>query len=176
MAADRRDRIRAGWQSVLFLVVAPGTVAGVIPWLITGWQGSTPSPWVAVPGWLLVSAGATVLLHAFGLFVVRGLGTPAPVAPTRSLVVTGTYRWVRNPMYLAVTAVILGQALLFGSWQLVAYAAVIVAAFVTFVHWYEEPTLRERYGAEYDSYRSTVPGWWPRRPRWPHRERGSAPH
>ena len=166
MEAHRRERLRAGWQSVLFLVVAPGSVAGVIPWLITRWHGSTPWPWVTgALGWLLIGAGAAFLLHAFGVFVVRGLGTPAPVAPTRSLVVSGTYRWVRNPMYLAVTAVILGQALLFGSWQLVAYAAVVVAAFAAFVHWYEEPTLRQRYGAEYDSYRSTVPGWWPRRPR-----------
>ncbi len=151
---------------MLFLVVAPGTVAGLVPWLITGWQGSAPWPWVTgVLGWLLIVAGAAFLLHAFGLFVVRGLGTPAPVAPTRSLVVSGSYRWVRNPMYLAVTSIIVGQALLFGSWALVVYAAVIVAAFVTFVHWYEEPTLREQYGQDYDAYLASVPGWWPRRPR-----------
>lgn len=97
MEAQRRDRIRAGWQSAVFLLLAPGIVADPL-------------------GWLLIVAGTAFLVHAFTLFVVRGLGTPAPVAPTKSLVVSGTYRWVRNPMYLAVTAIILGQALLFASW------------------------------------------------------------
>jgi protein-S-isoprenylcysteine O-methyltransferase Ste14 len=162
------DRYRAALQSVLFLLVAPGIVAGLIPWLITGWRGSVPGPWqvaAQVLGWLLVAGGATVLLYAFFLFVVDGLGTPAPIAPTKSLVVTGAYRWVRNPMYLAVTSVIVGQVLLFGSWPLLAYAAVVVLAFVTFVHGYEEPTLRSQFGAEYETYLKTVPGWWPRRPR-----------
>jgi protein-S-isoprenylcysteine O-methyltransferase Ste14 len=163
----RRARGRAAWRSLLFLLVAPGTVAGLLPWLITGWRGLSLDGWrgaAAVLGWSLVAAGAAVLLHAFALFVLQGLGTPAPIAPTRTLVVTGTYRWVRNPMYLAVTALIAGQALVFGSWALAAYAVVIAATFVAFVHLYEEPTLAGQFGAAYEEYLRTVPGWWPRRP------------
>jgi protein-S-isoprenylcysteine O-methyltransferase Ste14 len=115
---------------------------------------------------LLVVAGVGVLLHAFGRFVAEGLGTPAPVAPTRELVVGGLYRYVRNPMYLAVLAAILGQALALGQPVLLPYAAAVGAAFVAFVHWYEEPTLARRFGASYQAYRRAVPGWWPRRHPW----------
>ena len=107
-------------------------------------------------------AGAVVLVQAFVRFVTEGLGTPAPVAPTEHLVVGGLYRYVRNPMYLAVLAVIVGQALLLGQPSLFVYGAVVALAFVAFVKGYEEPTLSERYGADYDVYRKAVPGWWPR--------------
>src|SRR5215210_2051081 len=98
-------KTRAALGSVLFLAVAPGVAAGLVPWLLTGWDaaGDVARPFVAA-GAVLVAAGAAVLLHAFGRFVVEGLGTPAPVAPTEHLVVAGFYRYVRNPMYLAVTA------------------------------------------------------------------------
>ena len=168
MDGDRGARGRAALQSVLFLLVAPGTVAGLLPWLITGWRGSSWDGWRGVGaalGWLLIAAGTAVLVHAFALFVLQGLGTPAPIAPTRTLVITGTYRWVRNPMYLAVTAVIVGQALLFASVMLAAYAVVVATAFVAFVKLYEQPTLTRRFGADYEAYLRTVPGWWPRRPR-----------
>ena len=99
-------------------------------------------------------------------FVVEGIGTPAPVAPTEHLVVGGLYRYVRNPMYVAVTAIIVGQALVLGWPALLLYAAAFVAVTATFVRLYEEPTLRERFGAEYEAYRRAVPGWWPRRHAW----------
>jgi protein-S-isoprenylcysteine O-methyltransferase Ste14 len=98
--------------------------------------------------------------------VAEGVGTPAPVAPTRELVVGGLYRYVRNPMYLAVLAAIVGQALVLGRLVLLAYAAVVAAAFVTFVRWYEEPTLAWQFGDRYQAYRAAVPGWWPRRHPW----------
>ena len=79
------------------------------------------------------------------------------------------YRYVRNPMYLAVAAVILGQAAVLGRWLLVAYALLFAATVWSFVHWYEEPTLRQQFGSEHDDYLRTVPGWWPRRPRRPMR-------
>ena len=103
---------------------------------------------------------------AFVRFVVEGAGTPAPVAPTAHLVVGGLYRFVRNPMYLAVLAAILGQALLLARPALAGYAVVAGAAMVAFVRWYEEPTLARRYGAEYAEYRARVPGWWPRLRPW----------
>jgi protein-S-isoprenylcysteine O-methyltransferase Ste14 len=115
-------------------------------------------------GAALVVAGSAVLLHAFARFVVEGIGTPAPVAPTEKLVIGGVYRWVRNPMYLAVGAIIVGQALIFGSWQLVLYALVYAAAVVLFVRLYEEPTMQRCYGEQYAAYRRSVPAWWPRRP------------
>ena len=159
-------RLRAAFGSLLFLLVAPGVVAGLVPWLITSWErdGDLPAALVAL-GWLLVLAGAVVVLQAFARFVVEGVGTPAPVAPTEHLVVGGLYRWVRNPMYLAVGALIAGQALILGSAALAAYLAAFGAAVVTFVRGYEEPTLAARYGGEYDDYRRVVPGWLPRRPR-----------
>ena len=120
-------------------------------------------PWpVRVVGALVVAAGLPVLLQAFARFVTEGGGTPAPVAPTSKLVVGGLYRWVRNPMYLAVGAVIAGQALLLGRPVLLVYLALYSGVVAMFVHGYEEPVLRARYGEEYDRYRRTVPGWWPR--------------
>ena len=146
----------------MFLVVTPGVVAGLVPWLLTGWSSSGPPVPVAVLGAVLVVAGAGVLLHAFGRFVVEGRGTPAPVAPTERLVVGGLYRHVRNPMYVAVGATIVGQALLLGRPWLLAYAAAFWAVVAAFVHGYEEPTLSARYGQQYAEYRRAVPAWWPR--------------
>jgi protein-S-isoprenylcysteine O-methyltransferase Ste14 len=107
-----------------------------------------------------------VLVQSFVRFVSEGGGTPAPVAPTEQLVVGGYYRYVRNPMYLAVIAVVLGQALLFGQPLLFVYTAAVAAAVVSFAHWYEEPALRRRFGEQYDRYRRAVPGWVPRRRPW----------
>ena len=104
-----------------------------------------------------------MLLEAFARFVLDGIGTPAPVAPTERLVIGGAYRYVRNPMYLAVGSVILGQALLLGRPALVAYLACFAVAVVAFVRLYEEPTLEARYGDDYVTYRERVPRWWPRR-------------
>lgn len=165
-------RTRAAAGSFVFLVAAPGAVAGLGPWLLTGWHAREPPWWlpVRIVGWALLVAGAAVLLHAFARFVVEGVGTPAPVAPTERLVVGGLYRHVRNPMYLAVAATIVGQALVLGRPVLLAYAAAFAAAVAAFVHWYEEPTLRRRYGEQYEAYRRAVPAWWPyglrRWPRW----------
>jgi protein-S-isoprenylcysteine O-methyltransferase Ste14 len=158
-------RLRAAAGSALFLVLAPGVVAGLIPWWLTGWEVEDPVGFWApfrVVGAVLVLAGAGVLLHAFARFVVEGIGTPAPVAPPERLVVGGLYRYVRNPMYLAVLATVVGQALLLGRLELLAYAAILATAFAAFVHWYEEPTLRRRFGEEYDRYRKSVPAWLPR--------------
>jgi protein-S-isoprenylcysteine O-methyltransferase Ste14 len=164
----RRPTAAAG--SAVFFVLAPGVVAGLVPWWLTGWQVWQPAPaWVWWParvvGGVLVAAGVAVLLHAFARFVTEGIGTPAPVAPTRHLVVGGLYRYVRNPMYLAVLAVIVGQALVLGQPALLLYAAAVGVAVAAFVRGYEEPALRGQFGAEYDAYRRSVPGWWPRRPR-----------
>jgi protein-S-isoprenylcysteine O-methyltransferase Ste14 len=158
-------RIKAALGSLAFLVLAPGVVAGLIPWLISRWSPLPPGDWPGVLRWaglVPIAAGAAVVLDAFARFAWEGLGTPAPVAPTRTLVVSGLYRFVRNPMYVAVTAVIFGQAVLFASWGVALYGVVIAAAFLTFVHLYEEPTLREAYGEEYAAYCAVTPRWIPR--------------
>ena len=128
-----------------------------------GLGAADPSLAAQVAGAALLAAGAAALLHAFARFALQGLGTPAPVAPTERLVVTGLYRYVRNPMYLAVAGTILGQWLLLGRPVLLAYAVVFGAIVYAFVRGYEEPTLARRYGEEYERYRAEVPGWWPRR-------------
>ena len=152
--------------SALFFAIAPGIVAGVIPWWLTGWRlDPIWLPW-RIAGALLTLAGAAFLMHSFARFVSEGRGTPAPVAPTERLVVGGVYRYVRNPMYLSVLAAIVGQALLFGQLSLLAYAAIVCVAVVSFVLAYEEPTLLKRYGNDYDTYRRAVPGWLPRLTPW----------
>ncbi|WP_199548924.1 isoprenylcysteine carboxylmethyltransferase family protein [Streptomyces sp. N35] len=149
--------------SPAFFVVAPGSVAGLVPWLPTGW--SAGGPWwgpVRVAGWALLGVSAALLLHAFARFALHGLGTPAPVAPTAHLVVTGAYRHVRNPMYVAVTAVILAQGLVLARPVLLGYAIAAWAVMAAFVIGYEEPKLREQFGQEYEDYRVAVRGWVPR--------------
>ena len=154
---------RGAVGSAVFFVVAPGTVVGLVPWLITDWQRPGEIPVVlAVVGWSMVLLGAGVLLTAFRQFVVEGLGTPAPVAPTDRLVVGGLYRHVRNPMYLALYAAIGGQAVVFESLGVLWWLLVVAIATFLFVTFYEQPALRSRYGAAYDDFCAAVPGWWPR--------------
>jgi protein-S-isoprenylcysteine O-methyltransferase Ste14 len=163
----RSSRAVAG--SLVFLVVAPGVVAGLVPWLLTGWESGellVDLPVVRVAGAVLIAAGIVVLLDAFARFALEGRGTPAPVAPTDRLVVGGLYRFVRNPMYLAVEATIVGQALLLGRVVLLAYASLVGGAFWVFVRLYEEPALARRHGPSYEEYRRAVPAWWPRPRPW----------
>ena len=168
-AADAvsRTRTRAAFGTALFFLSTPGAVAGIVPWWLTGWR-SGAGYWlpVRIVGAFLVCAGIPVLVRAFVRFVVEGAGTPAPVAPTEHLVVGGLYRYVRNPMYLAVVSIIVGQALLLCRPVLLVHATVVALAVGGFVHWYEEPTLARTFGAEYDDYRRAVPGWWPRLRTW----------
>jgi protein-S-isoprenylcysteine O-methyltransferase Ste14 len=157
----RKPTAAAG--TLVFLLVVPGTVAGLVPWWLTSWRAGQPYPTpVRMAGLALAAAGTTVLVHAFARFVIEGIGTPAPVAPTQRLVIAGPYRYVRNPMYLAVLAIIAGQALTLSRPLLLAYAGAVAAAVVTFVHAYEEPTLARHYGDEYKAYRRAVPAWSPR--------------
>jgi protein-S-isoprenylcysteine O-methyltransferase Ste14 len=141
----------------------------LVPWLLTGWDLEDRFPgWVAlrVVGAVLVVLGAAVVIESFARFALEGIGTPAPVAPTEHLVVGGLYRYVRNPIYVADASIIVGQALLLGQLWLPLYAAAFLAVTAAFVHWYEEPTLRRQFGAEYEAYRRAVPGWWPRAGAW----------
>jgi protein-S-isoprenylcysteine O-methyltransferase Ste14 len=161
-------KARAALGSVVFLVLVPGVVAGVVPWWLTDWRVQERYAWIPlqVAGWAVLVGGVVVLLDAFMRFVLEGIGTPAPVVPTERLVVGGLYRYVRNPMYLAVAAIIVGQALILGQPILLLYTAAFAVAVIAFVHRYEEPTLRRQFGEQYEAYRRAVPAWWPRRKPW----------
>lgn len=150
-------------------MLAPGVVAGLIPYWFTRWRWPDPfTGWEmpAAAGAVLIVIGAAVLVECFVRFAWTGLGTPAPVAPTAHLVVGGFYRHVRNPMYVAVTSLLLGQSLVFARPELAAYALAVWAAFHVFVVMYEEPTLRSRYGGQYEAYARAVPRWLPRMQAW----------
>jgi protein-S-isoprenylcysteine O-methyltransferase Ste14 len=159
-------RARAAAGSLVFLLLAPGLTAGVVPWLLTGWESTDPGLALELVGAVLILAGVAVLLHAFGRFVIEGIGTPAPVAPPEQLVVGGLYRHVRNPMYVAVTATIVGQAALLGRPGLLLYALAFMSAVSAFAKLYEEPVLSRRFGEEYERYRRGVPAWRPRLRPW----------
>jgi len=148
--------------SAIFLVLAPGTVAGLVPWWISHWHFRLHSLPLEIVGALLIVLGSLVLLDSFARFAMKGLGTPAPVFPTRHLVMTGLYRYVRNPMYVAVVALIIGQALIFANVRLLEYGALIWLAAHLFVIGYEEPKLRATFGAEYEAFCRGVSRWIPR--------------
>ena len=156
-----RSPRRATLGTFVFFGVAPGTTAGLVPWLLNGWNQPVVgvTRWVAV---MLIFVGFATTVAAFVQFVVEGRGTPAPVAPTEVLVVGGLYRWTRNPMYQAVAAMIGGQALLFSSRSTLAWLGIFMLAVWTFVTLYEQPALRVRFGDDYGRYREAVPGWHPR--------------
>jgi protein-S-isoprenylcysteine O-methyltransferase Ste14 len=171
------NRARAAAGSAVFFVLAPGAAAGLVPWWLTGWTVQEPATWwgpLRVVGAVLLAAGAAVLLQAFVRFVAEGIGTPAPVAPPSQLVVGGLYRYVRNPMYMGGVAAITGEALVLGQPGLLIYAAGVLAASIVFVRAYEEPTLRSRFGEQYEAYRRAEPGWWPRRRPWNQSGAGNA--
>jgi len=138
--------------SVVFFIVGPGVVVGLVPWLLTRWQVQKPLPyWVPIQvlGVLLIVTGLIVLVHSFVLFFVEGLGTPAPLFPPERLVIDGLYRYVRNPMYVALLAVIIGQGMVLGQLILLLYAAVVWLVTAACVRWYEEPALTRRFGKDY---------------------------
>jgi protein-S-isoprenylcysteine O-methyltransferase Ste14 len=163
--ATRTRRVLAMLGTVAFLVLAPGFFVVLVPYWLSRWQFQPPllgfTPFRAI-GALLIIVAAPVLLESFGRFALQGLGTPAPVFPTQHLIVKGFYRYVRNPMYLAVVSMVIGQALLFGNLRVLAYGPLAWLVTHIFVLTYEEPTLRKTFGAEYETYRANVPRWIPR--------------
>jgi protein-S-isoprenylcysteine O-methyltransferase Ste14 len=155
--------------SALFFAVAPTSVAGLVPWWITHWAFRPPFFGLEATravGILLIVASLPVLVDSFVRFALQGVGTPAPIAPTQNLVVTGLYRYVRNPIYVALVAIILGQAALFGDQRLLLYGVLAWLAFHVFVLGFEEPVLVQNFGTEYEDFRANVPRWIPRLTPW----------
>ena len=154
--------------SFLFFLAAPGTVAGWIPYAITHWRVSPAFAGLQVGrvfGVVLVTVAIGALVECFARFALVGRGVPAPVAPTQTLVVSGLYRYCRNPMYVCVVAAILGQALILGSGALLVYGGMVWLIFHLFVLAYEEPTLARQFD-NYRDYKAHVPRWLPRLRPW----------
>lgn len=150
-------------NTLLFTVLVPATVAGWIPQTLHGNATATPSMALRALAFVLIALGIATYLHtAFWGFALRGHGTPAPIAPPQKLVVEGLHRYVRNPMYLGVLLIVIGQAALFHSAALMYYAAAFWLAAHFFVLLYEEPTLERTFGEEYRNYKQRVPRWIPR--------------
>src|SRR3954466_7177036 len=155
--------------SAVFFVIAPLVLAGFVPWWVTQWEFRPAFFGIdltRILGGILIIVGVPGLADSFARFALEGLGTPAPIAPTENLVVTGLYRYVRNPIYVALVAVILGQAVLFGDQRLLGYGVLVWLAFHAFVVGYEEPALVHRFGTEYEDFRANVPRWIPRLTPW----------
>lgn len=149
-------------------VALGGTFGCLLPWLLGDWRFRQPLPyWVAAQaaGGVLIAAGLVPIAMAFAEFV-RASGTPVPVAAPPRLVVSGCYRYVRNPIYAGFTAVLLGQTLLSGNQGMLLYAAVAWCVGAAGVRFYEEPVLSRNFGGDYDAYRRAVPAWLPRLRPW----------
>jgi protein-S-isoprenylcysteine O-methyltransferase Ste14 len=162
-------RKTAIFGSLLFFLVVPVTVAGIVPWWISRWRADPPFLGIEplrLLGAAFALAGSPVLIASFARFAIDGLGTPAPIAPPRRLVVRGFYRYVRNPMYVAILAIVFGQAILLGNRDLLIFGGVFWLACHLFVIFYEEPNLRRRFGDDYEAFRAAVPRWLPRLTPW----------
>lgn len=151
-------------RNIVFTIVVPGLGGVYGPWLILTRHGALPEPaaWYAA---LIIAAGVLLYGSCVWVFATAGRGTPGIWDPPRTLVATGPYRWVRNPIYIAALLIVSGEAWLFLSAALLIYAAALAAAFHLLVTRYEEPRLRTRFGEQYDAYRRAVNRWIPRRPR-----------
>jgi len=164
-----KTRVSAALGTAIFLFVAPGTFAAFIPWWMSRWRMQASFPGVMAVrgiGILFIATGSIFVLDAFVRFALQGIGTPAPVFPTRRLVISGSYRYVRNPMYIAVVSIILGQALLFANIQLFIYGLCFWLLTHLFVRLYEEPTLRKSFPEDYAAFAAHVPRWIPRLTPW----------
>lgn len=163
------SKSRAVLGTIAFFLLAPGIVAFAIPALIHHWRpgpATEDHPALVPLGLTLVALGLLALVGCFGRFALQGEGTPAPFAPTRRLVVEGLYRHVRNPMYLAVIAIVLGQALAMASLWTAAYGLLVAVATALFVRLYEEPTLTAAFPEDWPAYAAAVRAWLPRRRGW----------
>ena len=149
-------------KTLLFAILVPGFLIVGAPYLLLGGFPPVRPGLVSWLGILCIAIGIAIYVSCAWQFAERGLGTPASIAPTKNLVVTGLHRYLRNPMYVGVWFVLLGEAALFRVALLRVYAAFFCMAVYLFVRFYEEPTLHRQFGASYDEYRHRVPGWIPR--------------
>jgi protein-S-isoprenylcysteine O-methyltransferase Ste14 len=165
-------------KNLLFTLVVPGFVAGWVPLRWFERRPQWPEQWTAThyAGATVFLLGIASYLHCQWLFATRGRGTPAPIDPPKKLVRRGAYKWVRNPMYLAVFLVVGGEAVFLRSGHIAVYFVCLICAVHVFVLVVEEESLRRRFGAIYEDYRRDVPRWLPRKPRPPLETVAPFPH
>lgn len=162
---DSDSRRSLAFLGTILFLVAPATVLGLVPFWLSGWRVQPAFLGLGalrVIGGILLAGGVAVLLDSYFRLALQGLGTPAPVFPTRRLVVTGLFRYVRNPIYVALVTGIIGQALMLGSLPVLAYGLFVWLAFHGFVLIHEEPRLRKKFGGQYEDFCTHVPRWLPR--------------
>jgi protein-S-isoprenylcysteine O-methyltransferase Ste14 len=154
-------------KTLLFTILVPGTVTVLVPYLLLSWDirfFSLEIGAIRFLGLPPILLGALTYLWCAWDFTFTGRGTPAPIDPPKELVVKGLYRYVRNPMYVGITLILTGEALLFESAVLFLYAGFLLVCAHLFIVFYEEPTLKRLFGASYESYCKSVSRWIPRRP------------
>lgn len=152
-------------RTLLFTIVAPGTVTVALPYFIlTRTHASSIGPLRSV-GIPVVCLGIAIYAWCAWSFTVKGRGTPAPIDPPKKLVIEGLYRYMRNPMYVGVLTILVGEVLWFASPMLLVYAGIVAGIFHAFIRFYEERKLQNLFGGQYTAYCNTVPRWWPRLPR-----------
>ena len=149
-------------KTLLFTILVPGSVTVLVPYLLLPAHSRVNWDSLGYLGLTALVAGTAIYLRCAWEFAYRGFGTPAPLDPPKVLVSRGLNRFVRNPMYLGVLTIVLGEAALFRSRQLLIYAACLAVAFHLFVVFYEEPALKRQFGETYDEYQRIVPRWIPR--------------
>jgi protein-S-isoprenylcysteine O-methyltransferase Ste14 len=147
-------------RALIAFLALPCVVAGLVPVLIA--NADTNRHGGSAIGFGVLGLGVVLLLWCVRDFYVLGKGTLAPWDPPKRLVVVGLYRFIRNPMYVAVVTVVLGWTLIFGSVWLAFYMVVLAMAFHLRVMFYEEPRLRQQFAAEWKTYSAAVPRWLPR--------------
>jgi protein-S-isoprenylcysteine O-methyltransferase Ste14 len=150
-------------KTIIFTILVPGTVTVLVPyWLLS----SSPSPPLRLGpfryfGLIPILIGAAIYFWCAWDFTFAGRGTPAPIDPPKELVVRGLYRYVRNPMYVGILSILVGEALLFSSRTLLVYTVIVFTLFFLFVTIYEEPHLKKKFGEPYRRYCNSVPRWLP---------------
>jgi protein-S-isoprenylcysteine O-methyltransferase Ste14 len=150
-------------RNLFFTILQPGVVAGLVPYFIVRDKiGGIPSlnfAWFHFLGILIFSIGLFVTLHCITRFAIDGKGTLSPADPTKKLVIKGLYKYTRNPMYVGVMLILIGEAIFFASLHLLIYSGFVFAAFVLFVIYFEEPRLQRDFGQEYEDYKRRVRRW-----------------
>ena len=150
-------------KTILFMLLVPGVLLVLLPCALIGADVALFSfglfHWLAVPLW---AAGAAVIIWCAWAFTVRGRGTPSPTDPPKELVISGLYRYVRNPIYVGVVTFLLGYVFWYPTRAILLMPVIVVICSHLFVIFYEEPHLRKAFGAAYGEYCRSVPRWIPR--------------
>ncbi|SDR94350.1 isoprenylcysteine carboxylmethyltransferase family protein [Opitutus sp. GAS368] len=156
-------------KNLAFTILVPGFIVGWVPLNLFERHPQWPAVWAwqQYTGAALFGLGALVFLHCQWLFAVKGQGTPAPIDPPKKFVRRGLYKWVRNPMYLAVFSLVGAEALFLRSGHIAVYFVLLVCIIHVWVLAYEETVLRRNFGAIYEDYKRDVPRWLPRKPKPP---------